>query len=157
VVVATVDFCNAFPMSLERFIHAQEGTYDGALAELKAGRKTGHWIWWIFPQQHGLGSSYNSDFYGLADAAEVQAYLQHPVLGPRFYECVREVYDQLFLTGRSPLELMGSEIDVVKMRSSLELFLQNIFVTSNIELFDSLPQMLERLLTEKLGWRRPLD
>jgi len=60
-------------MSLDRFIEAQEKTYAGALAELKAGRKTGHWIWWIFPQLRGLGTSHNSTYYGIADEAEARA------------------------------------------------------------------------------------
>jgi uncharacterized protein (DUF1810 family) len=59
-------------MSLERFIQAQEKTYAGALAELKTGKKTGHWIWWIFPQLRGLGKSEYSIFYGLADEAEAK-------------------------------------------------------------------------------------
>ena len=67
---------NQTVMSLERFIHAQEkdGSYGRALAELKAGRKTGHWIWWVFPQLKGLGSSHNSTFYGITDAGEALAY-----------------------------------------------------------------------------------
>ena len=68
-------------MSLERFVQAQEKSYAAALGELKAGRKTGHWIWWIFPQLRGLGTSEYSVFYGLADQAEAKAYLAHPVLG----------------------------------------------------------------------------
>jgi uncharacterized protein (DUF1810 family) len=57
-------------MTLERFIQAQETSFEGALAELKAGRKSGHWIWWVFPQLKGLGTSHNSTFYGLDDEAE---------------------------------------------------------------------------------------
>lgn len=80
-------------MTLVRFIQAQEngGSYERALAELKAGRKTGHWIWWVFPQLKGLGTSHNSTFYGLADEAEALDYLEHPVLGARYRECVRFV------------------------------------------------------------------
>ena len=111
-------------MSLERFVQAQEKTYAGALAELKGGRKTGHWIWWIFPQLRGLGSSHNSTFYGLADEAEAKAYLQHPILGARYRECLVLVHGHLCQGGVAPLTLMGSEIDVVKLRSSLELFLK---------------------------------
>jgi uncharacterized protein (DUF1810 family) len=111
-------------MSLDRFIQAQEDTYAGALAELKAGQKTGHWIWWIFPQLRGLGTSYNSTYYGLADEAEAAAYLAHPVLGSRYRECVAVVHGHLCQGGASPLELMGSEVDVLKLRSSLELFLK---------------------------------
>jgi uncharacterized protein (DUF1810 family) len=111
-------------MSLERFLKAQEKSYDGALAELTAGRKTGHWIWWIFPQLRGLGTSEYSVFYGLADRAEAKAYLEHPVLGARYRECVAVVHRHLCEGGVAPLTLMGSEIDVVKLRSSLELFVK---------------------------------
>jgi uncharacterized protein (DUF1810 family) len=111
-------------MDLDRFIKAQEKdrSYERALAELKAGRKTGHWIWWIFPQLKGLGTSHNSTFYGIADEAEALAYLQHPVLGVRYRECVGSVHGHLFQGGMAPLTLMGSHIDVLKLRSSLELF-----------------------------------
>ena len=113
-------------MSLERFVEAQEkdGSYDRALAELKAGEKTGHWIWWVFPQLKGLGTSHNSNFYGLADEAEALAYLQHPILGARYRECVAIVHGHLCQGEVAPLVLMGSEIDVIKLRSSLELFLK---------------------------------
>ena len=113
-------------MSLERFVQAQEkgGSYERALAELKAGEKTGHWIWWIFPQLKGLGTSHNSNYYGLADEAEARAYIQHPVLGARYRECVAVVHGHLCQGGVAPLALMGSEIDVLKLRSSLELFLK---------------------------------
>ena len=109
-------------MSLDRFVQAQEAFYEGALAELKAGEKTGHWIWWIFPQLKGLGTSHNSTFYGIADEAEALAYLQHPILGPRYRECVGIVHGHLCQGGVAPLALMGSAIDVMKLRSSLELF-----------------------------------
>ena len=111
-------------MSLERFVQAQEKTYAKALAELQAGRKRGHWIWWIFPQLKGLGTSHNSTYYGLADEAEARAYLQHPILGPRYRECVAVVHGHLCLGDADPLTLMGSDIDVLKLRSSLELFLK---------------------------------
>jgi uncharacterized protein (DUF1810 family) len=111
-------------MSLERFLHAQEkgGSYERALAELKAGRKTGHWIWWIFPQLKGLGSSHNSTFYGLADEAEARAYIRHPVLGPRYLVCVSAVHGHLCQGELNPLTLMGSEVDVLKLSSSLAIF-----------------------------------
>lgn len=113
-------------MSLERFVKAQEenGSYAKALAELKAGRKTGHWIWWVFPQLKGLGSSHNSTFYGLDDEAEAAAYLEHPILGARYRECVEVVHGHLCVRGVDPLVLMGSDIDVLKLRSSLSLFLK---------------------------------
>ena len=111
-------------MSLERFVQAQEASYEGALAELKAGEKTGHWIWWIFPQLKGLGTSHNSTFYGLADEGEARAYIQHPVLGPRYRECIASVYGHICQGGVKPRTLMGSEVDVLKLRSSLEIFLK---------------------------------
>jgi uncharacterized protein (DUF1810 family) len=111
-------------MSLERFVQAQEkgGSYDRALAELKAGEKTGHWIWWVFPQLKGLGTSHNSTYYGLADEAEAQGYLQHPVLGARYRECVAAIHVHLCHGKVDPLTIVGSEVDVLKLRSSLELF-----------------------------------
>jgi uncharacterized protein (DUF1810 family) len=111
-------------MSLDRFLQAQEKTYAGALAELQAGRKTGHWIWWIFPQLKGLGTSHNSTYYGLADEAEARAYILHPVLGARYRECVAAVHRHLCQDWVNPEVFMGSDIDVLKLRSSLELFLR---------------------------------
>ncbi|NBY42115.1 MAG: DUF1810 family protein, partial [Verrucomicrobia bacterium] len=98
-------------MSLERFIKAQENSYAKALAELKAGAKRTHWMWWIFPQMRGLGQTPNSILYGIADEAEAVAYMQHAVLGPRYRECLDVVYDQLCVRGVDPLTLMDSEID----------------------------------------------
>jgi len=114
------------PMTLERFVEAQDvdGSYDRALAELKAGRKAGHWIWWVFPQLKGLGMSERSIFYGLCDEAEALAYLDHPVLGARYRECVGVVHGHLCQGRAAPLALMGSEVDVLKLHSSLELFLR---------------------------------
>jgi uncharacterized protein (DUF1810 family) len=111
-------------MPLQRFIQAQETSFEGALAELKAGRKLGHWIWWVFPQLKGLGTSHNSTFYGLADEAEARAYLRHPHLGARYRECVSVVYEQLCLRKVEPHVLMGSDLDVLKLRTSLGLFLK---------------------------------
>jgi hypothetical protein len=97
-------------MSLERFVQAQEKTYAGALAELKAGKKTGHWIWWIFPQLRGLGTSHNSTYYGLADEAEAQAYFGlHPEIVKLLLDFTdrikeSEVHDGL-LHLRTPAEL----------------------------------------------------
>ena len=132
-------------MSLDRFVQAQEAFYEGALAELKAGEKTGHWIWWIFPQLKGLGTSRNSTFYGIADEAEALAYLQHPILGPRYRECVAIVHGHLCQGGVAPLALMGSEIDVMKLRSSLALFLK--VVAAPEEIFrDQAEAILRRLV-----------
>jgi len=107
---------------LERFVKAQEKTYAAALAELRAGEKRGHWIWGVFPQMRGLGTSEYSVFYGIADEAEALAYLSHPVLGARYSECVSVVHGHLCQAGVAPLQLMGSDVDVLKLRSSLQLF-----------------------------------
>ena len=109
---------------IDRFIKTQEKTYAAALAELRAGEKRGHWIWWVFPQMRGLGTSEYSVFYGIANEAEALAYLSHPVLGARYRECVSVVHGHLCLGGVAPLQLMGSEVDVMKLRSSLGLFVK---------------------------------
>jgi len=105
---------------LDRFIAAQEGAYEGALAELRAGRKTGHWIWFVFPQVAGLGRSEMSRHYAIASLDEARGYLAHPVLGSRLRECAAAL---LATTGRSAEEVLGS-IDAVKVRSSMTLFLR---------------------------------
>ena len=142
-------------MSLERFIQAQDTSYEGALSELKAGKKSGHWIWWIFPQLRGLGSSHNSTFYGLADEAEARAYIQHPILGQRYCDCVHEVYMQLYREKKTPVELMGSEIDVIKLTSSLELFLRHGLKAHDVRGFVMMTVKMEKILTEKLDWTHP--
>ena len=133
-------------MSLERVVQAQEkgGSYERALAELKAGRKTGHWIWWIFPQLRGLGTSERSIFYGLDDESEAMAYLEHPVLGSRYRECVGLVHAHLCEGRVAPLILMGSQIDVIKLRSSLVLFLK-VAPDTNLPFRDQSLAVLTRL------------
>ena len=79
------------PPDLERFVAAQAGVYDGALRELQRGHKTGHWMWFIFPQLRGLGRSELSTYYGIASLDEARAYLGHPVLGPRLLACAAAV------------------------------------------------------------------
>ena len=112
--------------NLERFITAQESSYAGyqtALSEMKNGRKVSHWIWYIFPQEKGLGHSYNSQFYGLDGVEEARAYLEHPVLGAR----LREITGVLLAhrdKNDSINEIMGSGIDVRKLRSCMKLFNQ---------------------------------
>jgi uncharacterized protein (DUF1810 family) len=108
------------PHDLRRFVEAQQGTYPGALAELRAGRKTGHWIWFVFPQVAGLGRSETSRFYAIASLDEARAYLDDPVLGPRLRESVDAV---LSAAGSSAEAILGS-IDAVKLRSSMTLFLR---------------------------------
>ena len=103
---------------LERFVRAQDGTYDAALAELGRGRKTGHWMWFVFPQVAGLGRSETARRYAIASLAEARAYLRHPVLGPRLVECARTVAASPAPTAQ---DLLGG-IDAVKLRSSMTLF-----------------------------------
>jgi uncharacterized protein (DUF1810 family) len=107
-------------MDLERFVDAQDdgGTYRQALAELRAGRKTSHWMWFVLPQVAGLGHSSTARRYAVADLAEARAYLAHPVLGPRLRECAQALLD---LPGSDPVAVLGS-IDAVKLRSSMTLF-----------------------------------
>jgi uncharacterized protein (DUF1810 family) len=99
-------------MSLDRFVKAQEKTYAGALAELKAGQKRRNWIWLILPQEVREGLGERSLFYALRDKAEAQAYLRHPLLGARYRECIAFIHRQLCLLKADPLTLMGEEVDV---------------------------------------------
>lgn len=106
--------------NLQRFLDAQEDMYPVALKEIRKGGKRSHWIWYIFPQEKGLGYSYNSQFYGLDGEEEARAYLAHPVLGARLREITRAL---LAHRGhRTVRELMGSEVDVLKLHSSMQLF-----------------------------------
>jgi uncharacterized protein (DUF1810 family) len=106
------------PFDLERFVEAQEGVYEDVLREVRGGRKTGHWIWFIFPQLAGLGRSDVSRFYAVESIDEARAYLDHPVLGPRLHECVSVV---LATSGRTAEQIFGS-LDAMKVRSSMTLF-----------------------------------
>ena len=107
-------------MDLERFVTAQDssGTYQRAAAELRTGRKTSHWMWFIFPQISGLGRSAMAQAYAIRDLAEAQAYLAHPVLGPRLIECAEIVASH---HGLSAEQIFGG-IDAIKLRSSMTLF-----------------------------------
>src|SRR4051794_4759870 len=106
------------PHNLNRFVQAQEGDYERALSEIRRGRKQSHWMWYIFPQLDGLGFSSTSKRYSIKSVAEAEAYLAHPVLGPRLMECAEAV---LRVVGRSALELFGSPDDM-KLRSCATLF-----------------------------------
>jgi uncharacterized protein (DUF1810 family) len=105
---------------LERFVRAQDegGTYDGALAELRAGRKTSHWMWFVFPQLDGLGRSPTARAYAIRSLAEARAYLEHPVLGPRLRESAAALLD---LETDSAAAVLG-DVDTLKLRSSATLF-----------------------------------
>src|SRR3954449_6578700 len=95
----------ADPLKLYRFVLAQERDYEQALAEIRSGRKQSHWMWYIFPQFDGLGFSSTSKRYAIKSIAEAEAYLAHPVLGPRLLECAEAV---LHVEGRSAFEVFGS-------------------------------------------------
>jgi uncharacterized protein (DUF1810 family) len=108
------------PHALRRFVQAQDetGTYARALAELRAGRKTSHWMWFVFPQLAGLGRSAMSRTYAIASLAEAEAYLGHPVLGPRLRECAEAL---LGVSGKSAATILGG-VDALKLHSSMTLF-----------------------------------
>lgn len=102
---------------LDRFLSAQAGTHDQALAELRRGRKTSHWMWFVFPQIAGLGRSETARYYAIASPAEARAYLVHPVLGSRLIEAAQAIASA---TG-SAEQILGP-IDATKLRSSMTLF-----------------------------------
>jgi uncharacterized protein (DUF1810 family) len=104
--------------TLARFVEAQANSYAAALAEIRAGAKRSHWMWFIFPQLRGLGQSPTAHYYGIASMDEARAYLDHELLGPRYRECV-EALQQLATS--DPVAVFGS-IDAMKLRSSLTLF-----------------------------------
>jgi uncharacterized protein (DUF1810 family) len=106
------------PYDLDRFVRAQHGVYEQALAELVAGRKRSHWMWFVFPQVAGLGSSLMSQRYAIGSAAEAERYLAHPLLGSGLIRCVEAM---LAAKGRSAHEILGYPDDV-KLHSSLTLF-----------------------------------
>lgn len=106
------------PFRLQRFVDAQAGVYADALAELTAGRKRTHWMWFVFPQVAGLGLSPTAQLYAISGLDEARAYLAHPVLGPRLRECTAAVNA---VQGRTAHEIFGSPDDL-KFRSSMTLF-----------------------------------
>jgi uncharacterized protein (DUF1810 family) len=108
----------ADPHNLARFVQAQEGVYETALAELRHGRKSSHWMWFVFPQFFGLGSSATSQHYAIKSVAEARAYLSDPLLGPRLRECC---WALLGVRGRSAREILGTPDDL-KLRSCATLF-----------------------------------
>lgn len=104
--------------NLQRFLDAQQGEYEQALAEVRNGRKYSHWIWYIFPQLKGLGMSYNSQYYGISGKEEAEGYLAHPVLGERLREITSAF---LQLKGKTAQEVFGS-LDAMKVLSCMTLF-----------------------------------
>jgi uncharacterized protein (DUF1810 family) len=133
------------PFNLVRFLDAQAGDYAGALAELRAGRKRTHWIWYVLPQLRGLGMSQFSHHYGIASLAEARAYAAHPVLGARLVECV-EAIGRHKHGGNGTRGDMGAEdilgpVDATKYRSCLTLFKQatgpdTVFAKALADYFD---------------------
>jgi uncharacterized protein (DUF1810 family) len=108
------------PHGLQRFVDAQDraGTYERALGELRAGRKRSHWMWFVFPQITGLGHSQMASMYAISSSSEAEAYLRHPVLGPRLVECAGTLLE---LRDGAAREVLG-DVDAVKLRSSMTLF-----------------------------------
>ena len=107
------------PFDLQRFVLAQDGTYETALGELRGGSKQSHWMWFIFPQLSGLGLSPTARFYAIVSLDEARAYLAHPLLGARLRECVEAI---LQLAGHRSAEKILGAVDAMKLRSSLTLF-----------------------------------
>ena len=103
---------------LNRFVAAQDGIYSQALAELRAGRKTSHWMWFVFPQHVALGRSATARFYGIRSEEEARAYAKHPILGSRLVEASIALLPH---KGEQPEAIMG-DIDALKLKSSMTLF-----------------------------------
>ncbi|MFN2601472.1 MAG: DUF1810 domain-containing protein [Gemmatimonadaceae bacterium] len=114
---------------LDRFVEAQEDVYDGALSEIRSGRKTSHWMWFIFPQFAGLGASETSRFYAIKSIDEAREYLRHPLLGPRLIECAEAVLSN---PGVSARDIFGSPDDM-KLKSCMTLF---AYISSGNSVFD---------------------
>ena len=112
------------PFNLDRFVQAQAGgVYEKALAELEAGAKRSHWMWFIFPQHRDLGSSETARFYGLSGAEEAHAYARHPLLGPRLRQCAAAILTQL--ETKRVEEILGP-VDSLKLCSSMQIFAESV-------------------------------
>lgn len=103
---------------LQRFIEAQNDSYDQALKEIRNGRKLTHWIWYIFPQMKGLGFSYNSEYYGIASLQEAKDYLENELLRKRLFE----ITESLLMHKGKDIESIMVDIDAMKLKSSMTLF-----------------------------------
>ena len=114
----TKDLTDELPQDLDRFVQAQARNYDAAEREISAGRKTSHWMWYVYPQLHGLGRSDFSLYYGLDGVREAQAYLAHPILGPRLVHMMELLLQHLDM----PAEVILGRVDAGKLRSSATLF-----------------------------------
>ena len=129
--------------NLQRFLEAQGHVYDSVLDELRAGRKSSHWMWYIFPQIKGLGHSGMAQTFAFASLEEAKAYLQHPALGPRLRECTQLV---LNVNGRSAGQIFGYP-DNLKLRSCLTLFMtatteNKVFKDALLKYFEGKPDEL---------------
>ena len=114
---------NGDPFDLRRFVEAQSGgVFEQALAELQAGHKRSHWMWFVFPQHRDLGRSPTSKFYGLRGVDEARAYIAHPLLGPRLLAAARAISKHLEAGERADA-IMGS-VDALKLRSSMDIFVR---------------------------------
>jgi uncharacterized protein (DUF1810 family) len=132
------------PYDLERFVDAQDadGTYERAVGELRAGRKTSHWMWFVFPQILGLGQSEFSRTFAISSVDEAEAYLRHPVLGPRLLECA----GILAAAGGSSAERIFGTVDAKKLHSSMTLFMraapqEPVFAQVLDRYFDGVPDV----------------
>jgi uncharacterized protein (DUF1810 family) len=135
---------------LHRFLEVQDHVYDAVLGELRAGRKSSHWMWYIFPQLKGLGHSGTAQKFAIASLEEAKAYLQHPVLGPRLRECTQHVIN---VDGRSVEEIFCYP-DNLKFRSCLTLFMtattdNNVFKEALLKYFEGKPDQLTLDLLHK--------
>ncbi len=132
------------PFDLARFEHAQNnGVYESSVKELKAGLKTSHWMWFIFPQLKGLGHSYYADFYGLKGINEAKAYLAFSPIGARLLNCTKLINS---LQNRTAIEIFGHD-DAVKLRSCMTLFAQvssenSVFHQAIEKYFNGVPDKL---------------
>lgn len=130
-------------LDLERFVEAQNRVYDQVMQELQAGRKRSHWMWYVFPQLDGLGHSAMAERYALASIDEAQAYLGHPLLGPRLEACVTALLQH---SDKSAREMLGSP-DHLKLRSCLTLFAaaapaNPLFQRALVQFYDGEPDTL---------------
>jgi uncharacterized protein (DUF1810 family) len=136
------------PYNLQRFVDAQNAVFEQVCSELREGCKEGHWMWFVFPQLKGLGHSWMASKFGISSRDEAEAYLQHPILGPRLRECTRLVN---LIEGRSIERIFGYP-DKLKFRSSMTLFARvaadnEIFVNALQKYFGGEP---DRLTLERL-------
>lgn len=134
--------------NLVRFVRAQESVFDDVLSELHSGRKDGHWMWFIFPQIKGLGHSHTAIEFAISSREEAEAYLQHPILGPRLRQCTQLVLD---VKGRAIKDIFGYPDDL-KFRSCMTLFAHvaqdnQIFKDALNKYFEGKP---DRLTLERL-------